>query len=148
MSNCPCPCDEPKCEKTPVKIVIDELDVGCIKIDTFTLTATSDVVPGSASDFVTQPNATRLASYAALKARHCVQLVCEPTVFYTGSASSLLNNMENFAEDAENGVFAQLSPFSDVGQAEYFLNYISNNCHLPESICQHGCSGQPSAFSF
>jgi hypothetical protein len=147
MSNCPCPCDEPKCEKTPVKIVIDELDVACIKIDAFTLTAGSDNVPGSTNAFTTQPNAIRLSSYAALKARHCVQLVCEPTVFYTGSASGLLSNMENFAVDAENGIFAQISPFSDVGQAEYFLNYISNNCHAPESICQHGCSGQQGALN-
>jgi hypothetical protein len=142
MSNCPCPCDEAKCEKTPVKIVIDELDVACIKIDQFSLTAGSDIVPGTEVGFDTQPNAVRLASYAALKARHCVQLVCEPTVFYTGSALSLLQNMESFAVDAQNGIFAQISPFTNVGQAEYFLNYISNSCHAPESICQHGCGGQ------
>ncbi len=148
MSNFPCPCDEEKYVKTPVKIVIDELDVGCIRIDTFTLTAASDVVPTAQTGFGAQPNALRLASYAALKARHCVQLSCEPTVFYTGSALSLLQNMENFAQDAENGVFAQLSPTSDTGQAEYFLNYVSNGCHMPESICQHGCSGQQTSFSF
>ncbi|MEK7654956.1 MAG: hypothetical protein AAB323_01700 [Pseudomonadota bacterium] len=131
MSNCPCPCDEVKCEKTPVKIVIEELDVPCIKINPFT----------DATAFDLQPNAARLGSMAALKARHCIQLVCEPTVFYADTTVSLLNLMESFVTDVDNGSFAAVSPTTPAGRLDYFLNYISNGCHAPESICQHGCGG-------
>lgn len=131
MSNCPCPCDEVKCEQTSVKIVIDELDIPCIKISPF-----PDAVA-----FVTQTNAVKLASLAALKARHCVRMVCEPTVFYTDTAANLLTLMEQFTSDVDAGIFATESPTSNHGRLDYFLNYISNGCHAPESICQHGCTG-------
>lgn len=115
----------------PIKIVIQELDVACLKVSSF-----SDAV-----SFATQPNAARLGSMAALKERHCIQMMCEPTVFYTGTAESLLANMETFATDVETGVFATVNPLYSDGKRDYFLNYISNSCHAPDSTCLHGCLG-------
>lgn len=132
MSNCPCPCDEKKWETTPVKIVIEELDVACIKINEFS----------DGPSFAVQPNAPRLGSMAALKYKHCIQMVCEPTIFYSGSARSLLENMEDFLIVAENGDFGKVDVFSSDGQMDYFLNYVSNSCHAPNPLCQHGCTGQ------
>jgi hypothetical protein len=132
MSNCPCPCDEEKCETTPVKIVIEELDVACIKLSQFS----------DGPSFAAQPNASRLGAMAALKYKHCIQMVCEPTIFYAGTARSLLEDMENFLVSATNGEFNSVDVFSSDGQRDYFLNYISNSCHVPPAVCQHACRGQ------
>lgn len=132
MGNCHHEKEQKETNKpTPIKIVIQELDIACAKISSFS----------DAKSFAAQSTATRLGSMAALKERHCVQMVCEPTVFYTGTAESLLKNMETFVTHVDRGIFASVDPTSSDGNLDYFLNYISNSCHVPEPICEHGCLG-------
>lgn len=130
IEDCCCDCSSGHERNDPIKIVIDELDRPCINIVNFS----------DASDFAARPNHNKVGAMAVLKQRHCIQMVCEPRIFFAGSSNELLAHMEQFKNDADTGIFGNREPLSAEGKRDYFLNYISNGCHWANPVCNHGCN--------